>query len=343
MEPKRKDEAVRYSIVIPFFNEQENILPLYMRITEVMDALGEPYEMIFVDDGSRDQTFRILNDIYENDRRVHAVRLRRNFGQTAALKAGFDYAQGDFIISMDGDQQHEPEDIPLFLEKIREGFDIASGWRADRQDPWLTRRFPSQVANWLMAKISGVPLHDFGTTFKVYRRDIIQQIQLYGEMHRFIPALAKITGATIVEVPIRNHKRTSGKSNYNLSRTTRVFFDLISIKFLQEYVHRPLHFFGKLALACFFGGGGIAGFLAWQKLVHHTHVMVEHGPLMLTGMFLLVSSVQFLSLGLIGELLSRTYYESQNKPIYSVREIRSRREAVESAGRDSGSSGPWQS
>lgn len=343
MDKKPKEDAVRYSIVVPFFNEQENILPLYMRITEVMDALGEPYEMIFVDDGSRDQTFRILNDIYENDRRVHAVRLRRNFGQTAALKAGFDYAQGDVIISMDGDQQHEPEDILLFLEKIREGFDIASGWRADRQDPWLTRRFPSQVANWLMAKLSGVPLHDFGTTFKAYRRDIIQQVQLYGEMHRFIPALAKITGASIVEVPIRNYKRPAGKSHYNLSRTTRVFFDLISVKFMLDYISRPLHFFGKLALASFFGGAGIGLFLTWQKLAHHTHIMVEHGPLMLTGMFLLVTAVQFLSLGLIGELLSRTYYESQNKPIYSVREIRSRCEAIESAGRDSGSSGPWQS
>jgi glycosyltransferase involved in cell wall biosynthesis len=337
---KQKEEPVRYSVVIPFFNEQENILPLYMRVTEVMEALGEPYEMIFVDDGSRDQTFRILNDIYENDRRVHAVRLRRNFGQTAALKAGFDFAQGDIIISMDGDQQHEPEDIPLLLEKIREGFDIASGWRADRQDPWLTRRFPSQVANWMMAKLSGVPLHDFGTTFKAYRREIIQQVQLYGEMHRFIPALAKITGASIVEVPIRNYKRSSGKSNYNLSRTFRVFFDLISIKFLLDYVMRPLHFFGKLTLAAFAGGAGIGAFLAYEKIFHHSNLMVEHGPLMLTGMFLLVTAVQFLSLGLIGELLSRTYYESQNKPIYNVREIRSRREAVESAGRDSG---PWQS
>jgi len=340
---KRNEEPVRYSVVVPFFNEQENILPLYMRITEVMDSLGEPYELIFVDDGSRDQTFRILTEIYENDRRVHAVRLRRNFGQTAALKAGFDYAQGDVIISMDGDQQHDPEDIPLFLEKIREGYDIVSGWRAERQDPWLTRRFPSMVANWLMAKLSGVPLHDFGTTFKAYRREVIQQVQLYGEMHRFIPALAKISGATIVEVPIHDSKRGAGKSHYNLSRTLRVFFDLISIKFMLDYVSRPLHFFGKLALVSFFGGAGIGVFLAWQKLAHSTHVMLEHGPLMLTGMFLLVSAFQFLSLGLIGELLSRTYYESQNKPIYAVREIRSRREAVESAGRDSAGSGPWQS
>ena len=338
------ESPIRYSVVVPFYNEQENIPDLYMKLTDVMDSLGEPYEMVFVDDGSKDSSYKVLSEIYEHDRRVNVVRLRRNFGQTPALKAGFDFARGDIVISMDGDQQHEPEDILLFLEKIREGFDIASGWRADRQDPWLTRRFPSQVANWLMAKLSGVPLHDFGTTFKAYRRDVIQQVQLYGEMHRFIPALAKITGATIVEVPIRNYKRPAGKSHYNLSRTIRVFFDLISIKFLLDYVSRPLHFFGKLALACFFGGAGIGGFLVWQKLVHHTHIMVEHGPLMLTGMFLLVSAVQFLSLGLIGELLSRTYFESQNKPIYTVREIKSRREAVESTGRDSaGSSGPWQS
>jgi len=318
---KQKEEAVRYSVVIPFFNEQESILPLYVRITEVMESLGEPYEMIFVDDGSRDQTFRILNDIYENDRRVHALRLRRNFGQTAALKAGFDFAQGEIIISMDGDQQHEPDDIPLFIEKIKEGFDIASGWRADRQDPWLTRRLPSQVANWMMARLSGVPLHDFGTTFKAYRREIIQQVPLYGELHRFIPALAKITGASIVEVPIRHYKRPAGKSHYNLTRTFRVFFDLINIKFMMDYLTRPMHFFGKLTFFSFLGGASIGTFLAYEKLAHHSQLMLEHGPLMLTGMFLLVSAFQFLSLGLIGELLSRTYHESQNKPTYAIREI----------------------
>jgi glycosyltransferase involved in cell wall biosynthesis len=340
MSTGRRGEGLRYSVVVPFYNEQENILPLYMKIVEAMDALGEPYEMVFVDDGSRDQTFRILNDIYENDRRVHAVRLRRNFGQTAALKAGFDFAQGDVIISMDGDQQHDPADIPLFLTKIREGYDIASGWRMDRKDRWLTRKLPSRVANWMMAKLSGVPLHDFGTTFKAYRREVIQQVQLYGEMHRFIPALAMLTGATIVEVPIQNFRRSAGKSNYNLSRTFRVFFDLINIKFLLTYLTRPMHLFGQMALAAFAGGGAIAAFLVYEKLALHKHIMVEHGPLMLTGMFLLVSAFQFLSLGLLGELLSRTYHESQNKPIYAVREVRSRREAVESAGRDAG---PWQS
>jgi len=330
----------KYSIVIPLHNEQENVTDLYDRLKAVMESGDESFEIVFVDDGSRDDTFHLLRQISAVDSRITVVRLRRNFGQTSALAAGFDHARGEYIIAMDGDLQHDPADIPLFLEKISEGYDIVSGWRKRRIDNFFLRRIPSRCANWVMAKLSGVDIHDFGTTFKAYRREIIQQVQLYGEMHRFIPALAKITGATIVEVPIRHYKRQAGKSNYNLSRTIRVFFDLISIKFLLDYVSRPLHFFGKLALACFFGGAGIGIFLTWQKLAHGTHVMLEHGPLMLTGMFLLVTAFQFLSLGLLGELLSRTYFESQNKPIYSVREVRSRREAVESAGRDSG---PWQS
>jgi len=336
-----REEEIKFSIVVPFYNEQENILPLYVKITEVMDSLGEAFEMVFVDDGSRDQTFRILSEIFENDRRVHVIRLRRNFGQTAALKAGFDFARGEIILSMDGDQQHDPEEIPQFIAKIREGFDIASGWRVARTDHWLTRQLPSRVANWLMAWLSGVPLHDFGTTFKAYRREVIQQVALYGEMHRFIPALASITGATVAEVPIKNIRRQSGKSNYNLSRTVRVAFDLISVKFLLDYITRPLHFFGKLAFASLAGGGAIAAFLMYDKLILHEHVMTQHGPLLLTGILLIVSGIQFLSLGLIGEMLSRTYYESQNKPIYSVREVRSNRsEVADAAGRDSG---PWQS
>src|SRR5271170_5579637 len=187
------EASIRYSIVVPFFNEQENIPPLYMKLTEVMDSVGEPYELVFGDDGSKDNSFKVLSDIYEHDRRVNLVRLRRNFGQTAALKAGFDYARGEVIISMDGDLQHDPEEIPRFLEKMEEGFDLVSGWRHNRHDHWLMRQIPSRVANWMMAKLSGVDLHDFGTTFKAYRREIIQEIQLYGELHRFIPALAATT------------------------------------------------------------------------------------------------------------------------------------------------------
>jgi glycosyltransferase involved in cell wall biosynthesis len=203
----RSETPIRYSIVVPFFNEQENIPTLYMKITEVMDSIGEPYEMVFVDDGSKDNTYRVLSEIYEHDRRVNVVRLRRNFGQTPALKAGFDFARGEIVISMDGDLQHDPEEIPLFLEKIEEGYDLVSGWRYQRKDHWLMRQVPSRVANWLMAKLSGIELHDFGTTFKAYRREILQEIQLYGELHRFIPALASSTGARITEVPISNPER----------------------------------------------------------------------------------------------------------------------------------------
>jgi glycosyltransferase involved in cell wall biosynthesis len=326
------DTSIRYSIVVPFFNEQENIPPLYMKLTEVMDSIGEPYELVFVDDGSRDNTFKVLSDIYEHDRRVNLVRLRRNFGQTAGLKAGFDFARGEIIISMDGDLQHDPEEIPRFLEKIEEGFDLVSGWRHARRDHWLMRQFPSRVANWMMAKLSGIDLHDFGTTFKAYRREIIQEIQLYGELHRFIPALASSTGARIAEVPIANLDRKSGRSNYGIGRTIRVFLDLIIVKFLLDYSTRPLQFFGLLGI----GGAGIASiiaaFLAYDKFYKHVSIMSEHGPLMLLALTLFVSGVQLISMGLLGEIIARTYYESQNKPIYALREVKShRKEAGDSA------------
>src|SRR5437667_10497026 len=216
----------KYSIVVPLYNEENNVLPLYSRIVDVMSGVDAPFEIVFVDDGSRDATFKILSEISTADTRVTVVRLRKNFGQTAALKAGFDFARGGVVISMDGDLQHDPEEIPRFLEKIAEGYDLVSGWRSQRQDHWLMRQFPSRTANWMMAKLSGIELHDFGTTFKAYRREIIQEIQLYGELHRFIPALASTTGAKIVEVPIENLERKSGKSNYGIGRTIRVFLDL---------------------------------------------------------------------------------------------------------------------
>jgi glycosyltransferase involved in cell wall biosynthesis len=324
--------SIRYSIVVPFYNEQENVAPLYTKLTEVMTGLGEPYELVFVDDGSRDNTFKVLSNIYEHDRRVNLVRLRRNFGQTAGLKAGFDFAQGDIIISMDGDLQHDPEEIPRFLEKIAEGYDLVSGWRHERRDHWLMRRIPSRVANWMMAKLSGIELHDFGTTFKAYRREIIQEIQLYGELHRFIPALASSAGAKIAEVPIVNLERKSGKSNYGIGRTIRVFLDLIIVKFLLDYATRPLQFFGLLGMSGAGLGLVLAGFLAYEKFYHGIPVMLEHGPLMLLAVTLLVSGVQFISMGLLGEIMSRTYYESQNKPIYTLREVKTRRaDLVDSA------------
>jgi glycosyltransferase involved in cell wall biosynthesis len=312
------------SIVVPFYNEQETVRPLYARLSEVLNRTKQPYELVFVDDGSRDKTPEILDEIYENDSRVCVVRLRRNFGQTAALQAGFDSIQGDIVISMDGDLQHDPEDIPEFLAQMAKGYDVVSGWRVARKDAWLTRRVPSRVANWLMAKLSGMPLHDFGTTFKAYRREVLRDIRLYGELHRFIPALASWSGATIVEIPIKNTVREKGKSHYGLSRTVRVLLDLIGIKFLLDYSTRPLQFFGQLSLLGMGAGAGIGFFLLYDKLVLHRSIMVEHGPLLFVAMLLFLTGVQFLSVGLIGEMLSRTYYESQKKPIYSLREIKRR-------------------
>lgn len=324
------EATVRYSVVVPFFNEQENIPPLYMKLTEVMDSIGQPYELIFVDDGSKDNTFKVLSDIYEHDRRVNLIRLRRNFGQTPALKAGFDFARGEVIISMDGDLQHDPEEIPKFLEKIEEGYDLVSGWRYARRDHWLMRQIPSRTANWLMAKLSGVDLHDFGTTFKAYRREILQEIQLYGELHRFIPALASTTGARIVEVPIENLQRKAGKSNYGISRTIRVFLDLVMVKFLLDYSTRPLQFFGLLGLAGTGTGVLLGAYVLFKKLYYHMSVMTQHGPLLLLSIALLVSGIQFISMGLLGEIMARTYYESQNKPIYALREVKSHRKEIDS-------------
>jgi glycosyltransferase involved in cell wall biosynthesis len=312
---------IAYSIVVPLYNEQDNVLPLYTRIVEAMVDVGGSYEIVFVDDGSRDATYKILTEIAAADSRVTLVRLRKNFGQTAGLKAGFDYARGDVIISMDGDLQHDPAEIPAFIAKIQEGYDIVSGWRYQRRDAWLTRRLPSKTANWIMAKMCGLDLHDFGTTFKAYRREVIKDLQLYGELHRFIPALASWSGATIAEIPIKNLSRGSGKSNYGLSRTLTVVLDLICIKFLLDYSTKPLQLFGSWGLLSTGVGVLTALFLLFRKFVTHIDVMTEHGPLMFAAVLLIVCGIQLISLGLVGEVLARTYYESQHKPIYSVRNV----------------------
>ena len=254
------------SIVIPIHNEEPSILPLYDRLTAVLESLQKQYEIIFVDDASTDRSFDLLANLVEIDARLKVVRLRRNFGQTAALSAGFDEAQGSIIISLDGDLQHAPEDIPALLGKIEEGYDIASGWRKDRMDNALTRKIPSRIANWLMAKSSGIALRDFGTTFKAYRAEVLKEINLYGELHRFIPALASFYGARIAEVPIRNTPRVAGDSHYGLGRTFNVMFDILTIKFLLKYFTRPMHFFGRLGLAGLVLGSVILGSLAILEL-----------------------------------------------------------------------------
>src|SRR5215468_7134420 len=270
----------KYSIVVPLHNEQENVTDLYDRLKVVMEANGESFEIVLVDDGSTDRTFQMLREIAAVDSCVTVVKLRRNFGQTAGLAAGFDHARGEYIIAMDGDLQHDPADIPMFLEKIAEGYDVVSGWRKVRVDNFVMRRIPSRIANWLMAKLSGVDIHDFGTTFKAYRAEILHQIPLYGELHRFIPALASWLGASICEIPIKNVNRERGNSHYGISRTFRVFFDLITIRFLLRYLSRPLHFFGTVGMLGIFGGAAIVLWLGMEKFLRHVPVMVSHGPLM---------------------------------------------------------------
>jgi glycosyltransferase involved in cell wall biosynthesis len=315
------------SIVIPIHNEEPSILPLYDRLTAVLESMQKPYEIIVVDDASTDRSFDLLANLVETDGRLKVIRLRRNFGQTAALSAGFDEAQGNVIISLDGDLQHAPEDIPALLSKIEEGYDIASGWRKERVDNAITRKLPSRIANWLMAKASGVELRDFGTTFKAYRAEVLKDINLYGELHRFIPALASFYGARIAEVPIRNTLRVAGDSHYGLSRTFNVMFDILTVKFLLKYFTRPMHFFGRVGLAGFTVGFAILGGLAISKLWGNG-IMSDHGPLMILGALLLLGGLMMFSTGLLGEVLMRTYFESQGRRIYAVREVRSRREPV---------------
>src|SRR4249920_1324118 len=308
----------KYSIVVPLHNEQENVTDLYDRLKAVMEANGETFEIVLVDDGSTDATFGLLREIAAVDSRVTVVKLRRNFGQTAGLAAGFDHARGEYIIAMDGDLQHDPSDIPTFLEKIGEGYDIVSGWRKQRIDNLWLRRIPSRIANWMMAKLSGVDIHDFGTTFKAYRREILEQVPLYGELHRFIPALASWHGASIIEVPIRNVNRERGASHYGISRTFRVFFDLITIRFLLRYLARPLHFFGTLGMLSIVGGSSVASWLLVEKFLHHADVMTQHGPLMIFAAVLILAGLNMLAVGLLGEMQLRHYHEPTRRAPYSV-------------------------
>lgn len=319
------------SIVVPIHNEEHSILPLYDRLTTVLVMLGRPYEILFIDDYSTDRSGELLANLVQTDPHLKVIRLRRNFGQTAALSAGFHEAKGKVVIAMDGDLQHAPEDIPALMEKIDEGWDIASGWRKERNDNAVTRKIPSRIANWLMAKASGIDLHDFGTTFKAYRAEVLKDVHLYGELHRFIPALASFYGARVVEVPIQNPPRAAGESHYGLSRTFRVMFDIVTIRFLLKYFTRPMHFFGSIGLVGTVLGGLMLGYCLLVKLFWQLDIFAEHGPMMIAGALLLLAGLMMFSTGLIGELLIRTYFESQGRRIYAVREIltQKRREKVD--------------
>jgi glycosyltransferase involved in cell wall biosynthesis len=314
--------TVALSIVVPLFNELGTFDELHRRLTQVVLLLGLDTEIIYVDDGSTDGTADAATLVATRDRRVQLIRLARNYGQTAALAAGFDAAAGSVIVAMDGDLQHAPEEIPKLLVKLSEGYDIVSGWREQRVDNLWTRRLPSKVANWLMAKLSGVPLHDFGTTFKAYRAPVIKRIQLAGDLHRFIPALASWGGARMAEVPIANIPRPQNQSHYGLSRTWRVIADLITVRFLLKYVTRPLHFFGPIGFLSLLAGGLGGGWVAFTKFVTGAPVFLQHGPLLLLSAVLLQTGVMLIGLGLLAELLTRIYLDGRRRRIYTFAEPR---------------------
>ncbi len=313
-----KRDPIDLSIVVPLYNEVGTLHELHRRLTEVVLLLGLETEIIYVDDGSADKTWAAVDGLAGHDPRVHAIRLARNYGQTAALAAGFDAARGDVIVAMDGDLQHEPEEIPKLLAKLDEGYDVVSGWRERRVDGYWTRRLPSKIANWLMAKLSGVSLHDFGTTFKAYRASVIKPVRLYGDLHRFIPALTSWNGAKIAEVPIKNVPRPQNKSNYGLSRTWRVMADLLTVRFLLKYVTRPLHLFGPLGFASAGAGAAAAAWVVLTKIITGAPVFLAHGPLLLLSAVLVQTGILLVGLGLLAEILTRIYMDGERRRIYTV-------------------------
>ena len=308
------------SIVVPLLNEQDNIGPLYEQITQTLTDKYN-YETIFVDDGSSDNSFTILSELQKSDNKVRVIRFRKNFGQTAALAAGFAHAQGSIIVAIDADLQNDPADIPSMIEKLDEGFDVVSGWRKKRHDNAITRLIPSKIANWLIAKITRVKLHDFGCTLKIYLKEVLDETKLYGEMHRFIPALASWNGASICEMVVNHRPRTAGAAKYGLSRTLKVVLDLITVKFLGSFSTKPIYIFGGLGVL-----SGIASILAglvviYQKFISPTHLAMNRNPLLVLTAMLVTTTIQFILMGLLAELLVRTYHESQNRPTYVIKQI----------------------
>lgn len=307
------------SVVIPIYNEEDNLPPLYQSLQRELEKLGQPWEIVFVDDDSRDGSFGVLNSISAQDHRVSVVRLRRNFGQTAALTAGFDHAEGQVIITMDGDLQNDPADIARLLAKLDEGYDIVSGWRKNRRDPFLSKRAPSLVSNRLASWLTGVPLHDYGCTLKAYRRDVLERVHLYGELHRYIPAVASAVGAKVAEIPVTHHPRRHGKSKYRFTRLVRGLLDLISLKLMLSYMTRPMQIFGSLGLLLFALGGASALATVLMKLL--MGMDITGNPLLYIAMFCWIAAIQFIGLGFLGEINIRTYHEAQRKPIYAVRQV----------------------
>jgi len=307
------------SLVIPVFNEAENLAELYRELVDALEKSSRAFEVIFIDDGSADSSWTVLRSLQQKDGRIKLIRLRRNFGQTAALAAGFDYARSEIIISLDADLQNDPKDIPLLIRKIEEGYDIVNGWRRKRKDKFLSRRVPSIIANQLISRLTRVRLHDYGCTLKAFRSEVIKNVKLYGELHRFIPAIASQLGVRIAEVEVSHRPRKHGKSKYSLFRITKVILDMLTVKFLLSYSTRPLQIFGLLGL-----GSGLLGFiislwLSYQRLA--LKISVANRPLLLLGVLLMVIGIQFITLGLLAEIMVRAYHESSGKTIYVIREV----------------------
>ena len=312
------NQSPEISIVVPLLNEQDNIGPLYEQITQTLTDVYD-YEIIFVDDGSSDNSFDILAKLQKTDARIRVICFRRNFGQTAALSAGFAHARGKVIVAIDADLQNDPADIPKMIARLDEGFDVVSGWRKKRHDNAVTRLLPSKIANWLISRITGVKLHDYGCTLKVYRREVVEETKLYGEMHRFIPALASWSGARIAEMPVNHRPRTTGKTKYGLGRTLKVVLDLITVKFLGSFSTKPIYIFGGLGLLGAFGAILFGLIVLYQKLYFGTDM--SGNPLLILTAVCILATIQFILMGLLAELLVRTYHESQNRPTYVIKEI----------------------
>lgn len=306
------------SIVIPVYNEEDNVEALHESIKEALDKLNIEYELVIVDDGSTDRTLPLLEQLQQKDQNMTVLSLRRNFGQTAAFAAGFDFSRGDVVITMDGDLQNDPNDIPKLLELIKDN-DLVSGWRKSRKDPFISRRLPSMMANWLISKVTGVKLHDYGCSLKAYRRDVIKNLKLYGEMHRFIPAVASWYGVRVAEVETTHHPRLRGKSKYGISRTLKVVLDLITVKFLQSFSTRPLQFFGPVGILSGLIGVLVLVYLSIEKLI--LGQSIGGRPLLLLGALLIIVGIQFIGMGLLGEMIVRVYHETQRKPIYVIKKV----------------------
>jgi glycosyltransferase involved in cell wall biosynthesis len=308
------------SIIVPLFNEEGNLLPLYNQLIAVLSRLGNTFEIIFINDGSTDGSSAVLCRLAEADPKVKVINLRRNFGQTAAMSAGFDHARGEIVVPMDADLQNDPADIPLLLEKLAEGYDVASGWRKDRKDKEVLRIFTSRLANWFIGRFTGVKLHDSGCSLKAYRAEVLRGTRLYGEMHRFVPALANLMGARICEVPVTHHARAFGKSKYGFKRILKVMLDLITVKFLADFSTKPLYMFGGIGFALFSLATLAAAETIWERCRYGTYV--HNNPVILIAVFLGTLGVNFIVMGLLAELIVRTYHESQGKPTYHIRDLK---------------------